>query len=84
MESWIVRIALQQRFQKAEFVIWIALHQQDADLVVADGDHAPLAVVFSIGFVVARRDFDDVRDVARFGRPVDEPHGERLAGRRQA
>ena len=66
-------VALQQRFQEAKFVIRIALDQQDADLVVADGDRALLAIVLLVGFVVAESDFDDVRDVAGFRRSIDEP-----------
>ena len=47
-------IALQQRFQKAKLVARIAVDHEHADFLVADGDDAPLAIVFLVCFIVAR------------------------------
>ena len=68
-------IAFQQRFQKTKLVVWIALHHEDANFFIANGDLALLAIVLFVRFVVARRDLDDIRHFA--GRQSDG----RLGGR---
>ena len=68
-------VALEQRFQEPEFVVGVALYQEDADLVVSNHDFADLSVVLLVRFIVAERDLDDIRHLARLRRPIDEPDG---------